>query len=150
MYTWEVKSFNDFSLEEFYQLIALRIEVFVIEQDCPYQELDGKDQDSTHVVCKHDGKVVATTRIVKPGFAYPEPAIGRVVISAEHRGKGLGHQLMKETMDAIRNEYGDIAVKMSAQQHLVPYYGRHGFKQTSEMYLEDDIPHVEMLYTPAS
>ncbi|MBL4704925.1 MAG: GNAT family N-acetyltransferase, partial [Flavobacteriales bacterium] len=77
-----------------------------------------------------------------------EPAIGRVVISKNHRGTGLGHELMSRTMKAISSEYGDVPIRISAQEYLINYYSKHGFKQVSETYLEDNIPHVEMLYTP--
>jgi len=148
MYLWEIKSFEEFQLKEFHDLIALRISVFIIEQNCPYQELDGKDQNSTHVICKKDDRIIATARIVAPGLSYHEPAIGRVLIAEEQRGLGLGHQLMIETLKAAEQKYGKIPVRMSAQEHLIGYYNAHGFKVASEVYLEDDIPHVQMLYTP--
>ncbi len=148
MYLWEIKSFGEFQLKEFHDLIALRISVFVIEQNCPYQELDGNDQNSTHIVCKKDDKIIATARIVAPGISYDEPSIGRVVIAEEERGLGLGHQLMIKTLKAAEEIYGKVPVRMSAQEHLIGYYNTHGFKVVSEVYLEDDIPHVQMLYTP--
>lgn len=148
MIEWSTKTFNDFTVNEFHDLIALRIEVFIIEQDCPYQELDGKDKKSLHVIANCEGDIVATARIVPPGISYEEPSIGRVVIAEKYRGTGLGHELMKQTMTATHSTYGNSAIRISAQEHLIRYYNAHGFKRVSEVYLEDDIPHVEMLYTP--
>lgn len=148
MKKWCVKRFEEFQLEEFYKLIALRIEVFVIEQDCPYQELDGKDQKSHHVICKENDFIIATARIVPPGISYQEPSIGRVVIQKSARGSGLGHDLMTQAMIASKNLYGNVALRLSAQEYLINYYKKYGFEVVSEVYLEDNIPHVEMLFTP--
>ena len=148
MIKWHFKAFEELQLEEFYKMIALRVEVFIIEQECPYQELDGKDQKSQHVICEQDGKILATARIVDPGISYREPSIGRVVIAEAARGSGLGHELMRQAMAASEKIHGSVSIRLSAQEYLINYYKKHRFEVVSEVYLEDNIPHVEMLFTP--
>lgn len=148
MLDWQIKKFDEFTLDELHDLIALRIEVFVVEQDCVYQELDGKDKLCTHILVKKDDKIIATTRIVPPGLSYDDVSFGRVVIDKAERGNGIGHDLVVHTIKAIQDEFGTVPVRISAQEYLINYYGKHGFTQVSEMYLEDGIPHIEMLYTP--
>ena len=143
---WKVKSWAELSLEEFYQIAQLRIDVFVIEQDCPYQDLDGKDQESIHLWAEEEGgEVLAYLRIVAPGVSYPQVAIGRVISSSKMRGAGLGIDLMKRGIEAINQQYGDVAIKLSAQQYLIKFYEKFGFQTVGEGYLEDDIPHIAMI-----
>ena len=143
----QVKSFQELSLEEFHDIIALRIQIFIIEQNCPYQEVDGKDKLAHHLFFKNEmDEIIAVTRILPQGISYEEVAIGRVVVHEEYRGTGLGNQLMADSMNFVRDKYGDVPVRLSAQKHLENYYGNHGFKSTGKEYLEDGIPHVEMLY----
>lgn len=143
---WEIKKFSDLQLIEAYKMFALRIEVFVIEQDCPYQDLDGKDVGAYHLLGKDEmGDVVATARILAPGVSYPEVSIGRVVTAKSIRHLKQGHELMKRCMTFIENEYPNQNIKLSAQSHLVNYYGNHGFVETGKHYLEDGIPHSEMI-----
>ncbi len=142
----EIKHYSDLSKEEFHDLIALRIAVFVVEQNCPYQELDGLDKDAYHVLIKNQGTIIATARILKPGVAYKETAIGRVVTAANSRDLKLGHVLMQESMDYIGKVLNFSSVRLSAQSHLVGFYSKYGFKPTGKDYLEDGIPHSEMLF----
>ena len=143
----QVKSFQELSLEEFHDIIALRIQIFIIEQNCPYQEVDGKDKLAHHLFFKNEiDEIIAVTRILPQGISYEEVAIGRVVVHEDYRGTGLGNQLMSDSMNFVRDKYGDVPVRLSAQKHLENYYGNHGFKSTGKEYLEDGIPHVEMLY----
>ena len=143
----QVKSFQELSLEEFHDIVALRIQIFIIEQNCPYQEVDGKDKFAHHLFFKNEmDEIIAVTRILPQGISYEEVAIGRVVVHEEYRGTGLGNQLMADSMNFVRDKYGDVPVRLSAQKHLENYYGNHGFKSTGKEYLEDGIPHVEMLY----
>ncbi len=143
----QVKSFQELSLEEFHDIIALRIQIFIIEQNCPYQEVDGKDKLAHHLFFKNEmDEIIAVTRILPQGISYEEVAIGRVVVHEEYRGTGLGNQLMADSMDFVKDKYGEVPVRLSAQKHLENYYGNHGFKSTGKEYLEDGIPHVEMLY----
>ena len=146
---WQIKHYGDLSLNEFHDLIALRMQVFVVEQDCPYQDLDGKDKKSYHLIARNGkGDVIATARILPPGLAYKECAIGRVVIDEENRGQGLGHDLMDECMKYALVEFGNSPILISAQKHLENYYGKHKFVSTGKEYLEDGIPHVEMKFDP--
>jgi len=146
---FDFKPFNSLSLDEFHDLIALRIKVFVIEQNCPYQDLDGKDKNSVHVIGRDSNNtIVATARILPAGISYPEVAIGRVVVAKDLRGTGAGHQLMKAIIDFIRQDFGAVPIRISAQKHLEKYYNSHLFVSTGKAYLEDGIPHIEMLYQP--
>jgi len=143
----QVKSFQELSLEEFHDIIALRIQIFIIEQNCPYQEVDGKDKLAHHLFFKNEmDEIIAVTRILPQGISYAEVAIGRVVVHEDYRGTGLGNQLMADSMNFVRDKFGEVPVRLSAQKHLENYYGNHGFKSTGKEYLEDGIPHVEMLY----
>lgn len=145
--TWSIKSFNELTLEELYDMIALRVEVFVIEQNCPYQDLDGKDKLSFHLLGKDiNNTIVATLRILPQNVSYPEVSIGRVVTSEKIRDWKKGHDLMTTAMDFITEKFPNENVRLSAQTHLVNYYGKHNFTETGKEYLEDGIPHSEMLY----
>ena len=145
---WSCKAFKDLSLDEFHDIIQLREIVFVVEQDCPYLDVDGKDKDALHVFGKYEGNIVATTRILKPGISYDEVAIGRVVTSPTVRGMGMGKQLMEESMKFVQLHFGKVPVRISAQTYLLKYYKSFGFIETGQEYLEDNIPHFEMLYEP--
>lgn len=141
-----IKHYKDLTKDELHDIIALRIAVFVVEQDCPYQELDGKDKDAFHMIITEKGETIGTLRILKPGVSYNEAAIGRVVSHPNHRGKKLGHLMMKEAMQFVKNEMKEKALRLSAQTHLMGYYEKYGFKSTGKEYLEDGIPHTEMLF----
>lgn len=145
---WQVKFYTELTTNEFHDIIALRLKAFVVEQDCSYLDLDGKDKKCYHLICRDGfGKVVATARILPPGLSYPEVSIGRVVIDESIRGKGAGHELMRKSMAFVAEEFGNVPVRISAQKHLEKFYNQHGFISTGKEYLEDDIPHVEMLST---
>jgi ElaA protein len=141
----EVKKFDELTIYELHDLLQLRSEVFVVEQDCVYQDIDGKDQKALHVFGKKDGKVVAYTRVFAPGFYFPQAAIGRVVVPADQRKFGYGHVIMEASIQAIEKEYQKKEIKLSAQEHLRKFYESHGFKQIGEGYLEDGIPHIAMI-----
>ncbi len=151
-----VKHYDDLTKDEFHDLIALRIEVFVIEQNCPYQEVDGLDKDAYHLILRSPkqegigGHIIGTVRILKAGVSYKELAIGRVVSSPKFRGQGLGHLMMEACMKFIEDELGHQDIRLSAQTHLRHYYERYGFTTTGKDYLEDGIPHSEMLFTAKS
>lgn len=130
---------------QWHNLLALRIHVFVVEQNCPYPEIDGKDPHCFHVFGEIDGEVVAVARIVPPGLSYAEVAIGRVATAQNYRGKGLGVELMNQSLNHIKNIYGSVPVRISAQSYLEQFYLNLGFKPTGKSYLEDGIPHLEML-----
>lgn len=146
---WQIKHFSELSTSEFHDLIALRMKAFVVEQKCSYLDLDGKDKKCYHLICRDGlGKVVATARMIPPGVSYKEVSIGRVVLDDAIRGIGKGHELMDKCMSFAKEEFGNVPIRISAQKHLEAYYNTHGFKSTEKDYLEDDIPHVEMLFTP--
>lgn len=146
---FEIKAFDSLSLHEFHDLVALRIQVFVIEQNCPYQDLDGKDKKSFHLIGRDkEGVIKVTARILPAGISYPEVAIGRVVVDPSERGTGAGHALMRSCMEFVENQFGKVPVRLSAQSHLEQFYMQHQFISTGKEYLEDGIPHVEMLYSP--
>ena len=119
-------------MDEFHDIISLRISVFVVEQDCPYQELDGLDKDAYHLYIQERDKIIATCRILKPGVAYQEVAIGRVVSDPQFREKKLGHALMKAAMQFVKDKFGDVDIKLGAQTHLTRFYGQHGFSSTGK------------------
>ena len=146
---WQIKHYRDLSLNEFHDIIKLRLEAFVVEQNCAYLDLDGKDKKCYHLLCR-DGKgnIIATARVLPPGLTYPDAAIGRVVIHEEVRGHGLGHDLMDKCIEFSNVEFGHSPIRISAQKHLENYYGKHAFVSTGKEYLEDGIPHVEMLLNP--
>jgi len=147
MINWSIKAFNELTLEELHDMIALRVAVFVVEQECPYQDLDGKDKLSFHLLGKdNENNIVATLRILPKGVSYKEISIGRVVTAEKIRSWKKGHDLMKNAMYFISETYPKQNVRISAQTHLVNYYKKHGFDVTGKTYLEDGIPHSEMLF----
>ena len=143
---WHYKAFDDLTAKELYKIIQLRNEVFVIEQDCIYQDCDGKDLVCGHLWATVDGEVAAYSRIVPKGFSYEnEPSIGRVISNQKFRRFGFGKQLMKNSIQVIENQFKTSAILISAQAYLKEFYSSFGFEQVSDEYLEDDIPHIEML-----
>jgi len=146
--TWSCKHFKELTNEELYEIFRLRMEVFVVEQNCPYQDADGKDLKSFHVQGKENGKLLAYTRIVPPGVSYAEPSIGRVITSKEARGTGAGKILMSRSIDYLKKEFGDIPIRIGAQAYLQKFYEGFGFVKEGDGYLEDGIPHFIMLRKP--
>ena len=142
---WRVKQFEELSLNELYDIMNLRQEVFVVEQECPYIDADFKDQQSIHVNGYYNNKLVAHTRIVAPGISYKEQSIGRVVSSPQYRKKGLGIELMKKSIEVLEEFYKSTTCRISAQKYLIKFYEQFGFEVCSEEYLEDDLPHFEMI-----
>jgi len=141
----EVKKFSDLSVAELYDILQLRSEVFVVEQDCVYQDIDGKDHLALHILGFKNGKIVAYTRCFQPGFYFDEASIGRVIVKATERKFGYGHDIMKASDKAIQKEYNTSNIKLSAQQYLIKFYESHGYQTTGEGYLEDGIPHIAMV-----
>lgn len=141
----QVKSFSELSTMELYNVLQLRSEVFVVEQDCVYQDIDGKDQKSLHVIGFKNDKVVAYTRIFKPGDYFELASIGRVVVAADERQHKYGYHIMKASITAIKSRYKEDRIKISAQTYLNRFYNNLGFKAIGEEYLEDGIPHIAMI-----
>lgn len=139
------KTFSELTTNELYAILQLRSEVFVVEQDCVYQDLDYKDQKSLHVLGFKEDKIIAYTRIFKPGDYFTEASIGRVVVKDSERKYGYGHDLMKASIEAVRNHFNTSVITISAQVYLTKFYNSHGFNKVSDEYLEDGIPHIEML-----
>ena len=137
---WEVKEWTELSTGEVENIFSLRSEVFVVEQDCVYQDIDGKDQKAKHVLGKKNGEIVAYARIFKPGEYFKEASFGRAVVKKTERGKGVGDELVINCLENINEE----EIKISAQSYLKGFYGKHGFKAEGNEYLEDGIPHTAM------
>ena len=147
---WVLKKYKDLTLDEFHSILQLRIDVFVVEQDCPYPELDGKDKQAYHFFAFAEGnptQIIAYTRIFKPGNYYNEAAIGRVVVHSDHRKEGLGVQLMKRSIDQIESMFQTKKIKIGAQTYLQKFYESLGFKKIGKDYIEDGIPHIHMIKT---
>ncbi|QIE59881.1 GNAT family N-acetyltransferase [Rasiella rasia] len=140
-----VKTFDELTIYELHDTLQLRSEVFVVEQDCVYQDIDGKDSKALHIIGRNNGKIVAYTRCFAPGIYFKEAAIGRVVVDKNQRAFGFGHDIMKASIDAIEKRFRTKNIKLSAQTYLIKFYESHGFKTTGSEYLEDGIPHVAML-----
>lgn len=141
----ETKTFQELTISELYQILQLRSEVFVVEQDCVYQDIDGKDEKALHILGKKEGKIVAYTRCFAPNIYFEEAAIGRVVVKETERKFGYGHQILKASIEEIQQRYQTTTIKLSAQQYLTHFYETHNFKKIGEGYLEDGIPHIAML-----
>ncbi len=142
---WKNKHFSELSAQEWYDIGKIRMEVFIIEQNCIYLDLDNKDLDAIHIYGEQNGEIVAYTRLLAPNVTYPEVSIGRVVVAQKCRGIKLGDLLLEKTLDIANQKYGRVPIKISAQEHLKGFYQKHGFKVVTESYLEDGIPHVGML-----
>ena len=140
-----VKNFSELTTTELYKILQLRSEVFVVEQDCVYQDLDFKDQKSLHILGVKKNSIVAYTRIFKPGDYFDNASIGRVVVAFLERNKGYGHDVMKASIQAIKDYFKVDKITISAQVYLKIFYESHQFKQVGVSYLEDGIPHIEML-----
>jgi len=142
---WSLKSFGALTLAELYAVLAARVAVFVVEQQCPYPELDGRDADALHLLAREgDHRIAAYARILPPGERFDAPSIGRVLTSADRRGSGLGWTLMRRAIEATEQRYPRREICVSAQRHLAGFYGELGFDIDSQPYDEDGIAHVDM------
>ncbi|MET0572715.1 MAG: GNAT family N-acetyltransferase [Pedobacter agri] len=145
-YTSSIKSFTQLSPEELYQIMKLRIEVFIIEQECFYQDADDKDQHCHHLMLWNGENLVAYARLVPAGLSFTEVSIGRVITSAEVRGTGTGKILMKSAIAECKTLFGDVPIRIGAQTYAKAFYSGLGFEDTKIEFMEDGIPHLEMLY----
>ena len=140
------KKFSELDTEDLYQILRLRSEVFVVEQDCVYQDIDNKDQNAIHLYYKENDQIVAYTRIFKAGDYYENPCIGRVVVSKKNRGNDLGKKIMIDSMEYIKQNIKGEKIELSAQKYLDKFYKDLGFYKIGEDYLEDGIPHQRMIF----
>lgn len=143
---WETRTFEQLDAASLYSILAERTAVFIVEQECAYQDADGLDPDALHLCAwSSPTRLQAYARITPPGSRFDEPSIGRVLTALQARGTGLGHLLMERALAATRKHFGPRPIRISAQSHLQPFYQRHGFRTASAPYDEDGIEHVDML-----
>ncbi|MEO7444347.1 MAG: GNAT family N-acetyltransferase [Ferruginibacter sp.] len=143
---WKCFAFEELSGKQLYEVLALRNEVFVVEQNCPYQDADEKDFEALHLCGMNENELVAYARILPPGTSYQETSIGRVVTKKDHRRNGLGIRLMQEALVLCRKKFANAPIKISAQVYLLDFYTNLGFIPMGEQYLEDNIPHMAMIF----
>ncbi|NBI05917.1 GNAT family N-acetyltransferase [Senegalia massiliensis] len=143
---WIIKTYDELTKDELYEILKKRIDVFVVEQNCPYDEIDNRDKDSYHIFLKKDMNVIAYLRILEPGISFENISIGRVLVDKNQRGNGLAIEMMNKAIDFIINNLRYNIIRISAQEYLIGFYENLGFEKVSNVYLEDDIPHVEMVY----
>ena len=143
--TFITKSFEQLLSSELYEILRLRAAVFVVEQDCVYQDIDNKDQKALHIIGSKNNKIVAYARILDQGVYFEEAAIGRVIIAQTERQFGYGHELVDTSIAGIYKNFGTKTIKISAQKHLEKFYQQHGFITIGQEYIEDGIPHIAMV-----
>jgi len=142
---WKISPFEALSVNELYDILQLRSRIFVVEQNCVYLDLDGKDKIALHLFGAFEGKIVAHARLFKSGITFDNASIGRVTVDPDYRDRKLGQELMKKAIKGIQEHFGESQITIGAQLYLKKFYESLGFVQSSEMYLEDDIPHIEMV-----
>ncbi|MCP3029294.1 GNAT family N-acetyltransferase [Halobacillus sp. A5] len=142
---WVRKTFEELTKHELYSILQLRVQVFVVEQECPYPEIDGRDDECLHMWKERGGRIEAYCRIVPPENESGHYSIGRVLVTEAARGSGAGRELMNRAISFLKNEIHAPSISLHGQEYLRAFYGSFGFKEVSEVYLEDDIPHVDML-----
>lgn len=142
-----VKKFDELSTRELYDILSLREEIFIVEQDCPYHDLDYKDQKSMHLYKVEDDKIVSYVRILPKGVSYEKsPSIGRVITRKEYRKKGYSKEVLTKAIDYILNTFMESTIEISAQEYLIKFYSEFGFEKRGEVYLEDNLPHIHMIF----
>ncbi|MDM5190796.1 GNAT family N-acetyltransferase [Bacillus sp. DX4.1] len=142
---WYIKKFEELTTNELYEILKERTNVFVVEQNCPYPEVDGKDIAAHHVFLEKNGEIIAYSRVLPAGVAYKEVSFGRVLVKKEHRGTGLAKELLEKVLHFLETELKETTIKIQAQDYLQQFYGSFGFEAISDVYLEDNIPHINML-----
>jgi ElaA protein len=144
---WQTLEFRQLTVEWLYAVLRLRQQVFVVEQDCAYLDLDNLDQHAIHMLCGRDGQLLAYQRCLAPGLSYPESSLGRIVVCPSQRGQQLGKALVQRGIKYNRSRWPQTGIRINAQAHLQPFYSQFGFIAEGDEYLEDNIPHRQMLYT---
>lgn len=142
---FQTKKFNQLSLSELYEILRLRSEVFVVEQNCVYQDIDDKDQKALHVLGYKNEEIIAYARCFAPGIYFEEAAIGRILVKENQRGSRAGHEIVSASIKAISENFKTTSIRISAQEYLIDFYKSHGFEVKGKGYLEDGIPHVAMV-----
>ena len=147
---WHALHFNELDIHRLYELLQLRSEVFVVEQNCVYQDIDSLDRDAIHHLGYEGSSLVCYARILPPGLKYDDASIGRIISHGSRRGQGLGRELVQRTLVLCRDRYPGAGIRISAQQRLERFYRELSFESVSQPYLEDGIPHIEMVYRNAA
>jgi len=142
---WTLIPFQELTIDQLYKILQLRIAVFVVEQHCIFQDADDKDRKAWHLCAWDEDKLVAYTRILPPGISYTEASIGRVLTAENVRGRNIGKELMQRSIEAVYQLFGKISIQIGAQLYLQKFYEGFGFKKNSDIYQEDDIPHIKMI-----
>ena len=142
---WKIKPFSKLSTEELYQILKIRQEVFIVEQTCYYLDADGYDQQAVHIWAEKEGEILAYSRVFEPGIKYKEASIGRVLSNPNYRKNKLGKILIRFSINTIEARFRTQSIRISAQDYLLHFYSEFGFQDTGKKYLEDDIPHTEMV-----
>ncbi|MCQ4087338.1 GNAT family N-acetyltransferase [Saccharibacillus sp. JS10] len=142
---WHLKSFEQLTGDEIYRILEQRVAVFMLEQNCLYPEIDGKDNQCYHLFAEENGQIAAYCRLIPPGVTYTQASIGRVLVNDAFRGQGLAQQMMTQAITFLTEELGQSQIKIQAQHYLEKFYGSFGFTPISDVYPEDGIPHVDML-----
>lgn len=142
---WKIKPFVTLSSEELYEILKIRQEVFIVEQTCYYLDADGYDQQAVHILAESAGEILAYARVFEPGIKYAEASIGRVLTNPKYRKNNLGKILIRFSIDTIEARFRTRSIRISAQDYLLSFYSEFGFVDTGKKYLEDEIPHTEML-----
>jgi ElaA protein len=145
-YRWQMTEFAELNTAELYAALQLRLEVFVVEQDCRYQDLDNLDQSAVHMLCWQDSELLAYQRCLPPGAHFVESAIGRIVVSPQARGHKLGRELVRRAIDHNLQRWPENNIRINAQAHLQAFYADLGFISTGDVFDEDGIAHIHMLY----
>ena len=140
-----VKHYSELTADELYELLRVRVQVFVVEQHCPYEEVDGRDKQAYHIWLRDETGIKAYLRVLDRGVSFEEVSIGRVLTT--ERSRGLGHKILDAGIAAAREKYGAETIRIEAQTYARKLYERHGFRQVGDEFLEDDIPHIPMLWT---
>ena len=147
---WRLTAFDALTVHQLYALLQLRSEVFVLEQSCAFQDLDGSDALAMHLQGYADGRLVAYARCFGPGVKFPEASVGRIVTRGSCRGTGIGHILVERAMESIARSWGPQPIRIGAQARFEAFYQGHGFVDVGLPYVEDGINHLEMVWRPPS
>ncbi|MET0534107.1 MAG: GNAT family N-acetyltransferase [Steroidobacter sp.] len=142
---WQWRQYAELSPQQIYAIFAARQAVFIVEQNCPYLDMDGKDLEALHLIAWSGDDVAAYLRVIAPGVSFTEPSLGRIITTKIGRGTGLGRELVARGLNKVYELYPTLPTRIGAQAHLHKFYGSLGFAQASEPYDEDGIPHIEML-----